>query len=121
MVGSYSQTTYDNSSSSSSGYSENGLTTGTFTSSGGQWTNGQGTQDHGTPDPSLPNNPDYTGIQPIILDLDPEPDGIEIEVGGTTYFDWDDDGFKEAGNWASADDGFLVIDLDENGNIGSGD
>ena len=40
----------------------------------GTWSGG-GT---GTPDPGLPINPDYTGIQPIILDLD--GDGVEVNA-----------------------------------------
>jgi hypothetical protein len=67
----------------------------------------------------LPENPDYTGPQPIILDLD--NDGVEINFGTNVYFDVDDDGFKEATSWAAADDGFLVIDLNEDGARGSGD
>ncbi|SPH22353.1 Bifunctional hemolysin/adenylate cyclase [Ascidiaceihabitans donghaensis] len=59
------------------------------------------------------------GQMPVIIDLD--GDGIELTVNGLVNFDWDEDGFYEQTAWASADDGFLVIDLDENGEIGEGD
>jgi|AntAceMinimDraft_12_1070368.scaffolds.fasta_scaffold02480_6 hypothetical protein len=54
---------------------------------------------------------------PIIIDLD--GDGVEIKPlsRSATYFDFDDDGFKERTAWAGADDGLLVIDLDGDGQI----
>ncbi len=57
--------------------------------------------------------------KPVILDLD--GDGVEINVNGNVSFDMDRDGFKEQTAWAAADDGFLVIDLNENGSRGAGD
>ncbi len=81
-----------------------------------------------TPDigdfPTTPSTPPYydpgtTGPQPIILDLD--GDGVEIAFGQQTFFDIDDDGFLEQGAWASADDGFLVLDLNADGTRGAGD
>ena len=51
--------------------------------------------------------------QPIVLDLD--GDGVEISFGNGPYFDWDDDTYLEQGSWATGGDGFLVLDLDENG------
>jgi len=79
----------------------------------GTWSGG-GT---GTPNPGLPINPDYVGIQPIILDLD--GDGVEVNAAANVDFDWDGDGFLESGNWAAADDGFLVVDLEADGSIGA--
>ena len=70
------------SSTSTTGYVDAGTTTGSFEPSGGEWTGGNGTQNRGTPDPSLPENPDYTGVQPLILDLD--GDGVEIAFGQGT-------------------------------------
>ena len=64
----------------------------------------------------------YTGrgLQaPIILDLD--GDGVEVAFGEDIYFDLDDDGFLEQTSWASADDGFLVIDRNADGTRGAGD
>ncbi|MEM7241515.1 MAG: hypothetical protein AAF429_04965 [Pseudomonadota bacterium] len=58
-------------------------------------------------------------VWPIVMDLD--GDGVEIEFGGLTYFDMDDDGFMEQTAWAAADDGFLTIDLNADGTIGDGD
>jgi len=57
------------------------------------------------------------GIQPIILDLD--GDGVEVNAAANVDFDWDGDGFLESGNWAAADDGFLVVDLEADGSIGT--
>jgi len=71
-----------------------GITTGTFTPPG-SWSGGS--QSNGTPDPGLPVNPDYVGIQPIILDLD--GDGVEVNASAQVSFDWDGDGFRESGNW----------------------
>lgn len=60
----------------------------------------------------------YTGTAygvdpPIIIDLD--GDGVEISYGETVEFDIDGDGYIERTSWVGANDGFLVIDLDENG------
>ena len=93
--------------------SDAGITTGDFDPPG-TWSDGG---NHGTPDPGLPINPDYVGIQPIILDLD--GDGVEVNASARVNFDWDGDGFLESGNWAAADDGFLVIDLEADGSIGT--
>ena len=56
---------------------------------------------------------------PIILDLD--GDGVEVAFGEDIYFDLDDDGFLEQTSWASADDGFLVLDRNADGTRGAGD
>lgn len=63
-------------------------------------------------------DPDITGPQPIILDLD--GDGIEVSFAKFASFDWDEDGYREYTSWAAADDAFLVIDLDANGRIYAG-
>jgi Ca2+-binding RTX toxin-like protein len=59
---------------------------------------------------------DKPGPQPIILDLD--GDGVELSFGQPIRFDLDDDGYKERTSWAAADDGFLVIDLAQDGTWG---
>ena len=56
---------------------------------------------------------------PIIIDLN--RDGVEITAAASVSFDWDGDGFRELGRWVSAEDGFLVLDLDADGNRVSGD
>lgn len=59
-------------------------------------------------------------IDPIIFDLD--GDGIEtVSVDKGTYFDLDNNGFSEKSGWISADDGFLVMDRNNNGMIDSGE
>ena len=53
--------------------------------------------------------------KPIVLDLD--GDGIEVSYGSNITFDMDNDGYRENTTWVGADDGFLVVDLDADGNI----
>ncbi|WP_299376516.1 calcium-binding protein [uncultured Tateyamaria sp.] len=65
------------------------------------------------------NGGTHDHTRPIIVDLD--GDGVEINASQQTYFDWDDDGFREAGSWVSDEDGFLVIDLNADGTRGAGD
>lgn len=60
-----------------------------------------------------------TGWWPVVIDLD--EDGIELSATKQTYFDLDGDGYRERTTWAAPDDGFLVIDLNADGSIGSGD
>lgn len=55
------------------------------------------------------------GLYPVVLDLD--GDGVELSLGNGTQFDNDGDGYLENTTWVAADDGFLVVDLDANGNI----
>jgi hypothetical protein len=63
---------------------------------------------------------DFFSAKPIILDLD--GDGVEVAFGQQTFFDLDNDGFREQTSWVSADDGFLVIDLTADGEVvGTGD
>ncbi|MEZ4483528.1 MAG: calcium-binding protein [Syntrophotaleaceae bacterium] len=56
---------------------------------------------------------------PLILDLD--GDGIATTpLSAGTYFDLDRNGFAEKTSWAGADDGFLVMDRNGDGNINDG-
>ena len=54
---------------------------------------------------------------PLVLDLD--GDGIELSALDNTsvYFDIDGDGFREKTGWVSSDDGFLVLDRNNDGYI----
>jgi hypothetical protein len=53
---------------------------------------------------------------PIIFDLD--GDGIETTtIDNGTFFDYENDGFKEATAWVGDDDGILVEDKDLSGTI----
>ena len=54
---------------------------------------------------------------PLILDLD--GDGIETIAlaNSTTHFDFNGDGFAERTGWAAPDDGILVIDDNNNGQV----
>ncbi|MCW5607441.1 MAG: hypothetical protein KIT26_05180, partial [Nitrosomonas sp.] len=57
---------------------------------------------------------------PLVLDLD--NDGIEtIGIGNTVVvFDHDGDGIKTGTGWVKSDDGFLVLDRNDNGTIDTG-
>ena len=56
---------------------------------------------------------------PLILDLD--GDGVEtIGTNSNVYFDHDDNGFAENSGWVGKDDGLLVRDLNNNGQIDDG-
>ncbi|MEE8768162.1 MAG: calcium-binding protein [Rahnella inusitata] len=56
---------------------------------------------------------------PIILDLD--GDGVEtISLSKGVYFDHDANTFAEKTGWVSADDGLLVLDINQDGQIDSG-
>ncbi|SDY86879.1 calcium-binding protein, partial [Nitrosomonas sp. Nm33] len=56
---------------------------------------------------------------PLVLDLD--NDGIEtIGINGSIVFDHDNDGIKTGTGWVSKDDGFLVLDRNDNGTIDTG-
>ena len=61
-------------------------------------------------------------ISPIILDLD--EDGVvettDLNSDDSVYFDHGADGFAEASGWVGIDDGFLVKDLNGDGQITSG-
>lgn len=55
------------------------------------------------------------GIDPLIIDLD--GDGIELSGSASTYFDLNGDGFAERAVWTRGGDGFLVRDINANGQI----
>ncbi|SFL62127.1 IS630 transposase-related protein, partial [Nitrosomonas communis] len=56
---------------------------------------------------------------PLVLDLD--NDGIEtIGINGSIVFDHDGDGIKTGTGWVGRDDGFLVLDRNDNGTIDTG-
>lgn len=59
----------------------------------------------------------FSGASPVILDLD--QDGVEVNADAKVSFDWDNDGFLEQSSWVGADDGFLVVDLEADGSIGT--
>lgn len=56
-------------------------------------------------------------MDPLILDLD--GDGLELLSvdESNVFFDFDNDGFLEAGGWVGADDGLLVLDKNGNGKV----
>ena len=56
---------------------------------------------------------------PLVVDLD--GDGVEtIGTNNNIYFDHDNNGFAENTGWISKDDGLLVRDLNNNGQIDNG-
>ncbi|WP_260862691.1 calcium-binding protein [Citrobacter sp. Marseille-Q6884] len=70
----------------------------------------------GGPDPL---GPPADARSPIILDLD--GDGIETTSSQNyTFFDHDGNGFAENTGWVGKDDGLLVLDRNDDGNIDTG-
>ena len=60
-----------------------------------------------------------TTRSPLILDLD--GNGVEtVSVNDGVYFDHDGNGFAEKSGWVSENDGILVRDLNNNGQIDGG-
>jgi len=58
-------------------------------------------------------------IDPLVLDLD--GDGIEtVSANSGITFDFNGDGLKTGTGWLSGDDGFLVLDRNDNGTIDNG-
>ena len=56
---------------------------------------------------------------PLVIDLD--GDGVETnEENSTVHFDHDNNGFAESTGWVGKDDGLLVRDLNNNGEIDNG-
>lgn len=56
---------------------------------------------------------------PLIVDLD--GDGVETsDIYGNVFFDHDGNGFAEKTSWVGKDDGLLVRDLNNNGQIDNG-
>lgn len=58
---------------------------------------------------------------PVVIDLD--GDGVELITleDSSVNFDFDDDGFLERSAWAGSDDGLLMYDADNNGEITQAD
>ena len=65
------------------------------------------------------DNEPVDAAKPVVLDMD--GDGIEVSLDYQASFDYDGDGFRERTAWVSADDAFLVIDLNADGSRGVGD
>ena len=63
------------------------------------------------------NGVERTATDPLILDLD--GDGIELAGMSSIspFYDLDGDGFAERTGWTTGDDGFLAIDLNQDGQI----
>lgn len=55
---------------------------------------------------------------PLVLDLD--GDGVETLSPSNIHFDHDGNGFAEATGWVGKDDGLLVLDKNQNGQIENG-
>lgn len=67
----------------------------------------------------------YTGHGPVLLDLngdghiDLRPlDTSALSTGSSVTFDWNGDGARDGTAWVGPQDGFLAIDLGENGQAG---
>ncbi|WP_150126973.1 putative Ig domain-containing protein [Sphingomonas panacis] len=57
---------------------------------------------------------------PLIIDLDGDRNVVRELYDSTAYFDLDNDGFRERVAWSLSGDGFLVRDLNGNGQIDNG-
>ena len=71
--------------------------------------------------PSLvaPDLSDYSPLSPLALDLD--QDGVETtSIDNGAYFDFDGNDFRQQTSWLSGDDALLVLDLNQDGVINSG-
>lgn len=60
------------------------------------------------------------GLDPLILDLDGNGTIDTMPADGRLHFDLDASGFAESTGWTGARDGFLVRDLNHNGQIDTG-
>ena len=75
------------------------------------------------PPPSAPPSKHPAPIvrfDPLILDLN--HDGVinTLPVGSNVFFDLDGNGFSENTSWVQGTDGFVVLDINENGKIDNG-
>ncbi|NIJ21113.1 Ca2+-binding RTX toxin-like protein [Sphingomonas naasensis] len=61
----------------------------------------------------------FGNMDPLVLDLDGDGYELSTEQNGTTYFEFDGDGFAEHTGWIKGGDGFLVRDVNANGTIDS--
>ncbi|WP_421716862.1 calcium-binding protein [Arcobacter arenosus] len=76
------------------------------------------------PDPEPPKKPNPDRIpdfnSPLVLDLNSDGVTSTFFEDTNTYFDIEDDGFKERTGWVQKDDGLLALDLNQNGTIDNG-
>jgi Ca2+-binding RTX toxin-like protein len=59
-------------------------------------------------------------VDPLVLDLNGDGQLPTMAAGSGTYFDFDANGFAEAGGWVGPTDGLVVRDINGNGIIDSG-
>jgi Ca2+-binding RTX toxin-like protein len=106
-----------NSNSGTSGWHDSAWESGGSGSYGSPNTDNSGSN-YNNYDNYYDNSYDYSADwYPLVIDLD--GDGVEIKPldRSTTYFDLDNDGYKERTAWVGADDGLLVIDLNNDGQV----
>lgn len=70
-----------------------------------------------TPTPTPTPVPQSTG-KPVLIDLDGDGGEYVPLSESETYFDYNDNGYKQRTAWVGADDGLLAIDLSADGNFG---
>lgn len=68
-------------------------------------------------EPEPPEKADNDMTEPIVLDLDGNGFGT-TNVSNGVYFDHENDGFAEASAWVGRNDGILVVDSNNNDEIG---
>jgi Ca2+-binding RTX toxin-like protein len=70
------------------------------------------------PDPDGGGNEDFSS--PLVLDLNGNKTTSTFLTDSQTYFDTDNDGFKERTSWIESSDGLLALDLNGDGIINNG-
>ncbi|SEA83619.1 Protein of unknown function [Desulfuromusa kysingii] len=82
-----------------------------------------GLSDPTNPDASSDNKNDLSSedfSSPLVLDLNNNDRTSTLLMMADTYFDLDGDGFAERTGWIEAEDGLLVLDKNQNGNVDNG-
>ncbi|WP_171254680.1 calcium-binding protein [Acinetobacter sp. NRRL B-65365] len=76
-----------------------------------------------TPPPPPPFHPPHnppTRSDPLVLDLNHDSQINTVGLGADVYFDLDGNNFAEKTSWVAPQDGFVVLDLNNNGKVDNG-
>ncbi len=72
------------------------------------------------PSPPPPPIPDIPRTDPLTLDLNSDGQVNTLDINNGVFFDLDNSGFAEKTSWVAPNDGFLVLDRNQNGTIDGG-